>query len=68
MWNYKLDALRPIFFLETILFVLSFLLTLDFGGFDIEYSRQMLLEKDLFQPIVDTFQVETGIRQVMGLC
>ena len=67
VWNYKLDALRPIIFLEAVLFMLTLLLALNFNEFDIALPRQIVLEKDLYHSFIKNFQSETGIRQVSSL-
>lgn len=40
------------------------LLVIDVRGFDLTHSSEMLNEFDLYRPIIDDFQHETGIRQV----
>ncbi|XP_078482468.1 transient receptor potential cation channel subfamily A member 1 homolog [Ciona intestinalis] len=63
VWNYQLEAFQPVFFLELILFVLCLLLSLNFNEFDLKYTREMLSEQEIYRPLVEAFQSETGLRQ-----
>nr|XP_039254134.1 transient receptor potential cation channel subfamily A member 1 homolog [Styela clava] len=63
IWNYKLEAFRPIFFLELLLYILCLVLVIDFSGFDLEYTRQMNTEKEIYDELVNKFQKETGLRK-----